>query len=83
MRWLKHLLIGDAIVLDELGNVVLLDGNPRITISAHCGSQIAAGAPCWFCRAVCWVLGKFFPGHCTRAWEAEKVGALASRRLPQ
>ena len=82
VKWLKRRLIGEAIALDEAGNVLLLDGDAHVTISAHCGAQIEAKRPCWFCRALCWVLGKFFPGHCTRAWYSERGAWVATHKLP-
>ena len=51
--YLKHIFIGEAVVLDEAGDVAFLDGDAHITISAHCGSQYAAKRPCLFCRWVC------------------------------
>ena len=75
-------LIGDAVAFDELGNAVVLDGNAHSTISAHCGSQMAAQKPCGFCRALCEVLGKIWPNHCENAWLAEKPMVIAAQGLP-
>jgi len=83
-RW----LVGDAVALDELGNTVLLQGNPHETISAHCGSQIQAGDPCLFCTAVCWfiqrILGRLWPSlrtHCRDTWKAERAMVVDTRNL--
>lgn len=78
---IKQWLIGDAVALDELGNAIG-NGNAHETISAHCGSQIAAQIPCRFCRIVCKVLGFFWPDHCLKAWQAERSMVLAARGLP-
>ena len=87
--YLKHLLIGEAVVLDEAGDVAFLDGDAHITISAHCGSQYAAKRPCRFCRWVCGfiqgVLGRVWPRlktHCANSWAAEKTAYLATKNLP-
>jgi len=83
-RW----LVGDAVALDELGNTVLLQGNPHETISAHCGAQIQAGDPCLFCSGVCWliqrILGRAWPSlrtHCRDTWRAEKAMVQSSAGL--
>jgi len=81
-HYLKHLLIGVPIALDEVGNVILFEGNPKITISAHCGSQLVAKKPCLFCRIVCSIFGYFFPFHCERAWRAERKVFEDSKDLP-
>lgn len=79
-KYLKHVAIGESYVIDEFGNVILLEGNQRYTISAHCGSQIAAKRPCLFCRLVCGfiqkILGDVWPSlkhHCINAWLTEKI----------
>jgi len=81
--------VGDAVALDELGNVVVLQGNPHETISAHCGAQIKSGDPCLFCSAVCWfiqrILGRVWPSlrtHCQDCWKAEKLLVKDSANLP-
>ena len=90
----KHILIGEAVALDEAGNVLFLDGDAHETISAHCGAQFEAAGhggfqPCAFCQlARCFVegvLGSIWPflkGHFARAWIAEKPVYLASKSLP-
>ena len=89
---LKHILVGELVVLDEAGNVLFLDGDAHETISGNCGSQFAASPtyhPCAFCRVAKWfvegVLGTVWPylkGHFARAWIAEKPVYLASKSLP-
>lgn len=91
----KHLLIGEAVALDEAGNVLFLDGDAHETISAHCGAQFEVAAqsgfitPCRFCRFARWLvetaLGSIWhklKGHFARAWIAEKAVYLASKSLP-
>ena len=90
----KHILIGEAVALDEAGNVVFLDGDAHETISAHCGAQFEAAGhggfhPCAFCKVARWfvedVLGSIWPhlhGHFARAWAAEKAVYVASKTLP-
>ena len=79
---LPHWLVGDAVALDELGNVIILDGNAHETISAHCGSQLVVKQPCLFCSVVCKILGKIWPNHCTDSWSNEKKMVLDAQGLP-
>ncbi len=45
IRYLRHLIVGELVVLDEAGNVLFNEGDAHITISAHCGGRIVAGKP--------------------------------------
>lgn len=87
MSLINH-LIGDAVAFDELGNAVILEGNPHETISAHCGAQIVSKRECLFCKVVCGfiqtVLGRFWPHlrtHCMNAWQAEAKMVADSKGL--
>lgn len=89
MVTLPHWLIGDAVALDELGNAVILEGNPHETISAHCGAQEKASKECLFCRIVCsviqGVLGRIWPRlktHCANSYAAERAMIKDSPPLP-
>lgn len=66
-------------VLDQLLNV-LLGGDPRMTMSARMGRDIAAGR-CQLCRPVCWLLSKLDTNHCARAWASEQQGVDASMQI--
>ncbi len=86
---LRHILVGEAVVLDEAGNVLCMQGDAHMTISAHVGMLMAAGKWNWFCY-VAWfavedVAAFFDPalkGHFQRAWAAEKPIWAASKDLP-
>lgn len=88
--YLKHLLIGEAVVLDEgLCVIVFPHGDAHLTVSATCGSQYAVKKPCLFCRLVCGfiqsILGRFWPRlktHCANSWAAERTAYLSTKNLP-
>lgn len=87
MKMLRRILLlfaGELFALDEAGNVLILDGSPHVSISAHCGSQFAHDVPCEFCRFVRWLiqtllarwlgLGHLWPSllnHCANAYRHE------------
>ncbi|MDE2470469.1 MAG: hypothetical protein KGL35_17420 [Bradyrhizobium sp.] len=74
-RYLLNLLVA----LDRLLNTIGL-GDPRMTLSARMGRDIAQGK-CWLCRPVCWVLGLIQRDHCAQAWASEQVPVDASQQL--
>ena len=89
IRWLKNVLLGELIVLDEAGNVLFMHGDDRITISAHCGFLFSVGKSCWICSIARFMiegmLARVWPslhGHFARAWETEKPIWLLTRNLP-
>lgn len=71
-----------AFVADETLNT-LAGGNPRITVSARCGSQIAAKKPCLLCRVICGFIERVLglKGHCLGSWQIEAPIAYASRNM--
>ncbi len=81
-KGLRKWIAGDLFVLDEAGNAIAFDGNPRITISAHCGAQIVAKKECLPCKVICGFiqngLGRIWPrlkNHCVNSWTVESVVA--------
>ena len=77
-----HRLLKISIAEDEALNVALLNGDAHVTTSAHCGAQIVAKKPCWFCRTLCRVLDWFHPRHCVQAWYSEKEAYESTKNLP-
>lgn len=56
-------------LLDQAFNT-LLAGDPRETMSARMGRDIAAGR-CWLCRPICAALALIQRDHCARAAAGE------------
>jgi hypothetical protein len=52
------------LVLDQMGNVVFLNGSQDETISSHIGRKIAQNRASWFERKLCCFLKKFENNHC-------------------
>jgi hypothetical protein len=77
--YIKRVIIGEAICLDEAGNVIIpaVDpvpdaGNPHNTISQRLAQMRNKGSKvgCYGCKALTWISNKIFqvPGdHCTNA----------------
>jgi len=61
------------LAFDQLGNVLLLGGDPDMTMSTNCGMRIDANDDSrmtrWFCRPVCRVLNLIDDDHCHQAKE--------------
>lgn len=51
-----------ALALDILANTVL--AGEVETISSRMGRQLKDGRRCVACSAICWLLSRFWPGHC-------------------
>jgi len=60
--WLRFL-----VSVDELGNVVVYDGNPHETISQHCGWDHGTFRATWLLNFTYTLLDTLFPGHCESA----------------
>ncbi len=60
-----------AVAIDELANVVLLNGFPHQTISEHCALAAQAGKRwgTWACRQLDWLISK---GHCAACLVPDK-----------
>jgi hypothetical protein len=80
LSYLKRIVIGEAICLDEAGNVLLPEeykdvpdaGNPHNTISQRLAQMRANGSKigCVGCKVLTWVQNKIFSiegDHCTNA----------------
>ena len=80
VSYLKRVVLGEAIVLDEAGNVIIPEGkdpvpdagNPHNTISQRLAQMRNDGSKigCVGCAALTWIQNKIFkvPGdHCTNA----------------
>lgn len=52
------------LVLDQMGNVVFLNGSQDETISSHIGRKIAQNRASWFEKKLCCFLKKFENNHC-------------------
>ena len=61
-RWLRLLL-----AIDQLFNVLLLNGSQDETISSHIGRRIDAGTATWSERQLCRFLRRIERSHCFRA----------------
>ena len=87
-RYIKHLVIGETVVLDEAANVAVLKGGAHENVSAHCGAQIVLNPQrnppkraCLFCRILCPVLGLIWPNHCLKSYAAERLIFASSKKL--
>jgi hypothetical protein len=50
------------LALDILANTIL--GGDVETMSSRMGREIREGKRCAVCTGVCWLLSRFWPGHC-------------------
>lgn len=61
------------LALDQLGNVLILGGDPDMTMSTNCGLRIDASDNSrltrYFCRPVCRLLDLVDKNHCENARE--------------
>jgi hypothetical protein len=60
----RKCLMRFLLVLDQMGNVVFLNGSQDETISSHIGRKIAQNRASWFERKLCCFLKKFENNHC-------------------
>ena len=82
MNYLKALgkyLVNWLHLADQTLNT-LLAGDPRMTLSARMGRDIAAGR-CWLCRPFCSLLNLFERDHCAKAWEGDETPINASMQV--
>ena len=55
------------LVLDQMGNVLFLNGSQDETISSHIGRNIENGTATWIQRKVCYLLSKLENKHCNKS----------------
>jgi hypothetical protein len=55
------------LVLDQMGNVVFLNGSQDETISSHIGRKIAQNRASWFERKLCCLLKRIENNHCNKS----------------
>lgn len=55
------------LVLDQMGNVLFLNGSQDETISSHIGRNIENGTATWLQRKVCYLLSKLENNHCNKS----------------
>ena len=55
------------LVLDQMGNVIFLNGSQDETISSHIGRNIKDGNSTWIQRKVCYLLSKLENNHCNKS----------------
>jgi hypothetical protein len=55
------------LVLDQLGNVLFLNGSQDETISSHIGRRIQAGKATWIEKKLCCLLKKIEGNHCLKS----------------
>lgn len=80
VSYVKRVLLGEAIVLDEAGNVLIPEGkdpvafagNPHTTISQRLAQMRLRGSRigCIGCKTLTWIQNKIFSisgDHCTNA----------------
>lgn len=73
MAGLGGLVLALLLALDQLGNVLILGGDPDMTISTSCGLRLQAEDASlrtrYFCRPVCAALHWIDENHCREAKE--------------
>jgi hypothetical protein len=55
------------LVLDQMGNVIFLNGSQDETISSHIGRNIENGTATWIQRKICCILSKIENNHCNKS----------------
>lgn len=55
------------LVLDQMGNVIFLNGSQDETISSHIGRNIENGTATWIQRKICYLLSKLENNHCNKS----------------
>lgn len=55
------------LVLDQMFNVLLLNGSQDETISSYTGRKIQNGTATWFDKKLCCFLNKFEKDHCLKS----------------
>lgn len=55
------------LVLDQMGNVIFLNGSQDETISSHIGRNIDDGTATCIQRKVCYLLSKLENNHCNKS----------------
>ncbi len=81
LNMLAAYCIGVLVALDELGHA-FMGGDVHITVSAAIGRRLAMRQAGPLTRLSARVLDWIRPGHCERAWEAEKSIYYDSAGLP-
>lgn len=61
-RFMRFLL-----VLDQMGNVIFLNGSQDETISSHIGRKIAQNRANWFEKKLCCFLKRLENNHCEKS----------------
>lgn len=61
-RFMRFLL-----VLDQMFNVLLLNGSQDETISSYTGRKIQDGSATWFDKKLCCFLNRFEKDHCNKS----------------
>lgn len=55
------------LALDQMGNVLFLNGSQDETISSHIGRKIENGTATWFDKKLCCFLKKIENNHCNKS----------------
>lgn len=55
------------LTLDQMGNVLFLNGSQDETISSHIGRKIENGTATWFDKKLCCFLKKIENNHCNKS----------------
>lgn len=80
--WLRRASFGTGIAglvmailisIDQFGAVVLLQGDPDVTMSQNCGMRRVLHDPSWrrwiICEPICRTINLWDPSHCEEATE--------------
>ena len=79
IRVIWQYFVNWAHLLDQALNTAL-GGDPRMTLSARMGRDIARGR-CVLCRPVCGLLNLIQRDHCARAWAGDSTPVNASMQV--
>ena len=78
MNSLAQYILNWLQLVDQAINV-MLGGDPRQTISARMGRNIALGR-CRLCRPICALLALIQRDHCAKSWQSEQAAYNADQQ---